>query len=463
LPRAGKAEALRATNATCEPPLAPHQIDANIHQATTQPDRPNFVAETQNGAVTGSRRAVLTRMADIEAKDVDWLWTQRKARGILNLTVGDPGLGKTFLQLDIAARISRGAEWPDGGHAPLGDVILLSAEDHPAFTIRPRLDHLGADLTRIHILSAIRTNENAATDCPFSLTSDLALLEQVIDNTGAIAVFIDPVNAYFGTDHDSYKDTHIRAVLAPLSALAERRNVCIDGTMHLTKATDQRALYRVLGGVGFVASARLALAVAQHPEDENARVLLPLKQNICAPAETLAFRLTDGRLTWDSGPVIGLTADAVLGASVADQQVHQDTEQWLRQVLEDGPLPVSVLRAEAKAAGLSWRTIERTKASMRATIDAVKLGFNPSAWHWLLAKNATETAIVSNVAVFEAGPVKRGDSTPLNAKTATSSGVTDFVAVLAAGPAPPAVTTSAEIEQGEAGGDDDESADYPSD
>lgn len=374
LPMVAIVEALRATNATYRPPIETRELDAIVRQVTTQPDRSDFVpdVEIEATAPAGTRRAVLTRMADIEPKEVDWLWRQRKARGLLNLTVGDPGLGKTFLMLDTSARISRGASWPDGGRAPLGDVILLSAEDHAAFTLRPRLDVLGADLTRIHILSAIRTNENAATDCTFSLASDLALLEHAIDDTGAIAVFIDPVNSYFGTKHDAYKDTHVRAILAPLSALAERRNVCIDGTMHLTKATDRRALYRVLGGVGFVASARMALAVAQHPEDETARVLLPLKQNICAPAETLAFRLTDGRLTWDKEPVIGLTADAVLGASVTWRACWSVAEEWLRQVLEGGKVAVTIVKAEAKAAGLSWRTVERAKA--RVGVDSVRIG-----------------------------------------------------------------------------------------
>ncbi len=102
--------------------------------------------------------------------------------------------------------------------------------------------------------------------------------------------------------------------------------------------------------------------------------------------------MTDGGLTWDTEPVIGLTADVVLGASLADQHVRQDVEDWLRQILADGPMPVSVLQAEAKAAGLSWRTLERTKAQMRQTIDTVKLGFNPSAWHWLLTKTATKAA-----------------------------------------------------------------------
>jgi hypothetical protein len=140
LPGPAIVEALRAANATCRPaPLDACELEAIIRSVLSQPDRADFVPDVEVEATApthGTRRAVLTRVADIAAKEVDWLWFQRKARGLLNLTVGDPGLGKTFLTLDMAARISRGSYWPDGGRAPLGDVILLSAEDHPAFTLR---------------------------------------------------------------------------------------------------------------------------------------------------------------------------------------------------------------------------------------------------------------------------------------------------------------------------------------
>ncbi len=294
-PDAEVVAAMHTMNATfCRPSMDAAEMDSIIRNVLTQPNRTEPVPDVDLvtdavPAATGIRRAVLTPVADIEAREIDWLWKQRKARGLLNLTVGDPGLGKTFLQLDLAARISRGRGWPDGGFAPLGDVILLSAEDHAAFTLRPRLELLDADLTRVHIFSAVRTDGDPTTDALFSLASDLALLEQAIVETDAIAVFIDPINGYFGTKYDAYKDTHIRAVLAPLSALAERLNVCVDGTMHLTKATERRALYRVFGGIGFVASARVSLVVAQHPDDDTAAYCCRTRRTFAHPRRPWRF------------------------------------------------------------------------------------------------------------------------------------------------------------------------------
>lgn len=99
-----------------------------------------------------SLRPGLIRMADIQSERIRWLWRGRLALGKITLLDGDPGLGKSTATLDIAARVSTGAALPGErtGRAPAG-VVLLSAEDDPGDTIRPRLEAAGADLRRICI------------------------------------------------------------------------------------------------------------------------------------------------------------------------------------------------------------------------------------------------------------------------------------------------------------------------
>jgi putative DNA primase/helicase len=94
----------------------------------------------------------LLLMSDVQAEPVRWLWTARIALGKVTLIAGDPGLGKSFLTLDLAARVSRGRAFPDCDNPnPAGHVVLISAEDDAADTIRPRLDAAGADVdARIH-------------------------------------------------------------------------------------------------------------------------------------------------------------------------------------------------------------------------------------------------------------------------------------------------------------------------
>lgn len=387
-PSAVVAETLRYVNSTFQPPLDTSELELVIRQVLTQPDRGDFVPEPEiehTAPSKAARRAVLTRLSTIAPQEIAYIWPGRVARGRLNLLIGDPGLGKSFISLDIYARVTRGDSWPDGGVAPLGDVIVLSAEDNAADTIRPRADALGADVDRIHVLSAVRTGNDADLDQPFSLVSDLPLLESAIVETGAIAVLIDPVSAYFGTKLDSYKDAHVRAVFGPLAALAERRNVAVLGVMHLSKGTDRAAVHRALGSIAFVAAARIVLAVAPHPEDNDRRVLIPVKSNICAPAATLSYRVTDGRLAWDEEPVIDVTADLLLSGRATDTREHREADEWLRKVLADGPTALRQIEEAAREAGVSRRTLFRAKNRLGVESERI-VGATRTRCYWSLSQ-----------------------------------------------------------------------------
>ncbi len=97
--------------------------------------------------------AVVVRLADVEPVSVKWLWPPLFALGKLSIVAGHPGLGKSQLTIDIAARVSRGAGFPSAAAAaPPGNVIIMSAEDDTADTLRPRFDAAGGDPSRVHVL-----------------------------------------------------------------------------------------------------------------------------------------------------------------------------------------------------------------------------------------------------------------------------------------------------------------------
>jgi RecA-family ATPase len=70
----------------------------------------------------------VTTIRDVLREEITWLWQKRIPQGKLVVIGGDPGLGKSYLTLDIAARVSLGGPWPDGGVSPKGDVLLISAD-----------------------------------------------------------------------------------------------------------------------------------------------------------------------------------------------------------------------------------------------------------------------------------------------------------------------------------------------
>ena len=79
----------------------------------------------------------------------------------------------------------------------MGDVVLLSAEDDPADTIRPRLDAAQADCSRIHILQAVRERDTdgVATERTFSLKRDITVLEELLPTLPDCRLLVvDPIS-----------------------------------------------------------------------------------------------------------------------------------------------------------------------------------------------------------------------------------------------------------------------------
>jgi putative DNA primase/helicase len=326
---------------------------------------------------------VVVRLDTVLPEAVDWLWSGRVPRGKLTLLIGDPGLGKSFLLLDLMARVSRAAPWPDAGTASPGDSVLLTAEDGLADTIRPRLEALEADCRRIHALTGIR---EAGQERAVSLAHDLAQLEVVIERTGACLIGVDPLSAYLG-DRDSYKDPDIRRVLGPVATLAERTSTAIVGIMHLTKDQQRRALYRALGSIAFVAAARVVLAVGKDPEDDSRRLMVTVKNNLTAHAPALAFTVTRGVLDWFAAPVLGVDADQVLSPVAGDDRHERlDADAFLRDTLATGAMASRAILQDAEANGISRRTLFRAKA--RLGVLARREGepgrHGGGTWYWSL-------------------------------------------------------------------------------
>lgn len=304
-------------------------------------------------------RPLLTCLADVQPKPVTWLWPGRLAAGKLALLVGDPGLGKSWISLDLAARLSAGLEWPDGGSVPAGSVLLLSAEDGLADTIRPRLEALGADIRRIHHLAIVRT---ATQDRAVQL-ADFGTLERAIRDTDARLMVIDPISAFVGAT-DAHRDAEVRSLLAPLASVADSTGAAILGIMHLAKDRQQPAIYRATGSIAF-AAARLVPAVAADHDHEDRRIVAPVKANLSRRPAALAYSLATGRLVWEAEPVADADADVLLAAPTVSHPERREAEVWLADLLGDGPMRARLVQRAAREAGFVWRTVERAKTPIR--------------------------------------------------------------------------------------------------
>lgn len=339
-----------------------HELD--LEERTGTPDRAAW--ELIFERVDGLRRstdkrlgAVLRPLSEIEPQSVSWTWPNRIPRGKLTLIVGDPGLGKSFFCVDLAARISRGREWPDSqGRADQGSVLLLTAEDGLADTVRVRADSAGADVSRIIVLEGI---QEAGGIGFFNLARHIPILENILQERPDLSlIVIDPISAYLG-DLDSHKNAEVRGALAPLSALAEKANVSIIGVSHLNKSTaSEKAVYRVMGSLSFVAAARACWGVIIDPEDEEQerRLIIPVKTNLSVKPTALGFKIDGGRIVYDSQPV-QINADEAFGSKREDREQRSFATRWLRDALQTGPRDVKNIMSQAKEEGISTGSIYR--------------------------------------------------------------------------------------------------------
>jgi len=328
-------------------------------------------------------------LSGVEPEEVEWLWPSRLARGKVALMDGDPGLGKSAVTLDLAARLSAGQTFPDGAECEPAGVVLLSGEDGLADTIRPRLDAAGADVSRVLALATV-PDENGH-DRYLSIPEDIPLIEKGIERVGARLVVLDPLMAFLSGDANSHRDQDVRRALAPLAALAERTGACVLVVRHLNKAPGNNPLYRGGGSIGIIGAARMALVVGKDPQDEHRRVLASTKNNLAKLPKSLMFTLEEAgngavRVNWLGDSEV--SAHQLLATPREEEHADARSEavEFLSDVLADGPVAASQVKEEAEDAGISERTLWRAKKvlGVMAYREGEAGGRGKGHWFWKL-------------------------------------------------------------------------------
>jgi hypothetical protein len=343
-----------------------------------------MVQEIVDNAQPAGPRLNVTTLSDVEPEEVNWLWPKRVARGKNTLLAGDAGLGKSYLSLDIAARVSIGGKWPDGGDVEQGNVLIVTAEDGIADTVRPRLDKLGADASRIHDIDLTVTTVGGSESLSFA--KHIRLLEDEITKRDAVLLIIDPVTALVGGS-DTYKASDVRQLLTPVVSMAERTGCAVLTIQHLNKrSSEHNALYRVSSSADFVAVARSGFLVALHPDDDSLRVFALIKSNLSAPADALGFRFVDDVFSWESDPLdIDVSGLLTPPPSAEQRSVLEDAKEFLAEVLADRPVSAEQVEVDAENAGISKSTLRRAKRLLGVKSERVSGGNEGRGyWEWSL-------------------------------------------------------------------------------
>jgi|GEM_PF-924622 hypothetical protein len=346
--------------------------------------------------VVGVKRKSL---ASVTPERIQWLWSNRIPLGELVLFAGESDLGKSTVAFDLAARLSRGAAWPDGaaGFAGGGGTLIITDENRPETVIRPRVEAAGGDLERIEVFEMVRepARDGEIRERGFCLATDIPMLARALEQTPGIRlVILDPVSSYLGRT-DSHTNAEVRGLLSPLSRLAHDRRVCILLVTHLNKGNGP-AKSRITGSVAFEAAARAGHLFTRDPDDEDARLFLPFKINLSRPGlRGLRYRIIETArgvvVEW-----LGLAdanADEILAQEVEQRREMSKlatARQMLLDILSTGAQPEDAVRQQIFAAGVSERTYKTARA--RLGVTSLRRGYGREGGWYLALPNTGEDA-----------------------------------------------------------------------
>jgi hypothetical protein len=320
-----------------------------------EPDSPAAPApSSQPHTWHRQRHGPLVALSQVSPERLHWLSPGRLAAGKITILDGDPGLGKSTLLCEFAARISRGDPLPGGEPAPPRPVVLMSAEDDLYDTIRPRIDAAGGDARRVIAFSTL-----LSAGTPVAIPDDVRILEKIIAPTNAALLVIDPLAAFLSPRHNVNSDQAVRQAFHSLKGLAERTGAAIVAVRHLNKSMSGNPLYRGGGSIGIIGAARCGLLLAADPDDPERRILAATKGNLGRPPPSLAFRLVappgshvarvvwNGESQWQGDQLL---RESISG--VAPRSLLAEAQEWLRAALADGPRPAREILREAGEAGI---------------------------------------------------------------------------------------------------------------
>jgi hypothetical protein len=413
--------ALQSDNLTlCTIPLDPKEVSQIAKSAkwASDPNAPKPGAPEEDD----SKPLAVINASQASLEPVEWLWPGRIPLGLTTAIVGPEDAGKTFFYCALAAALSRGTPLPESKEGFACNSLLYHGEDLQT-TIRDRLTRCGADLDRVQLI-----NQEISSLSLRKLDTYLG------EHPEVKLVVLDPVTVMLDGVKSDNNDTEVRRALLPLKALAEKRGIALLYLRHTGKNVELRVKDKVLGAKGFIAVPRTVLVFLEDAETKR-RFCFNEKNNLREKAAPVEYFISDDGFAW------GDTDESVCAEEFAKSRPKPKTAKtrlkaeeviaWIRQALDEGPLPATMLLRLARANEIPERSIQRHKDEANAVSERFGKFAEGGRWYWYLhdklpknAKEAPDEADHEEIPVVYFGGQHFGDlsenldSTPTITKTA---------------------------------------------
>ena len=315
----------------------------------------------------------IIRMSDVELTPVEWLWKPYLPFGKLSVLQGNPGEGKTYFAMHLAAACTNGKLLPNMERMEPFNVIYQTAEDGLGDTVKPRLIEAGADLDRVLVID----------DSDVRLTLSDERIEKAIVENNARLVIIDPIQAYLGADVDMNRANEVRPIFMRLGQVAQRTGCAILLIGHLNKAAGMQSLQRGLGSIDIAAAVRSVMFIGKLKHDPTMRILTHEKSSLAPPGVSLAFSLGDeGGFRWFGE--YDITADEMLSGIEPQRETKtQQAKDLICTLLAGGKQVLSEdIDKAALERGIPGRTVRDAKRELGDALKS-KIGEGRKKVFWM--------------------------------------------------------------------------------